>query len=235
MNVIQITGYILMLSVFSGCSTETLNDQISTENVVRVETEPTMRQEKQGIDSIKNTIGLVVLSDHYGKDDFVRLYNADGSLWYEFTYYYDDSDGKFEYENEDFGPFAFHQDYFILALKCVGEDDKRYEVIVNEDTGLKKFIRKNDRTVRLETWEKHIKGLFAVDFNKEVNPLRDKPEGRIKIIEIPEDTIFHPVEIRGDWLKVRLDSPEVVKKNTEFAWIKWKENDVIIIELFYIS
>ena len=67
--------------------------------------------------SIKNTKGLIVVSKVYGKNDFVRFYNDDGSLWYEFTFYYDDSDGKFEYENENFEPFAFHPDYFVLALK----------------------------------------------------------------------------------------------------------------------
>jgi hypothetical protein len=45
-------------------------------------------------DSIKNTKGLIVLSDQYGKNDFIRFYNEDGSIWYEFTYYYDDSDGN---------------------------------------------------------------------------------------------------------------------------------------------
>src|SRR5687767_1862872 len=57
---------------------------------------------KDKVVSIKNSIGLVVLSDKYpsskneikDKDDFIRFYNEDGSLWYEFTYYYDDSDGK---------------------------------------------------------------------------------------------------------------------------------------------
>jgi len=67
----------------------------------------------------------------------VRFYNEDGSLWYEFTFYYDDSDGKFEYANENFNPFAFHPNNFLLDLKSRGEDGNRYEVVVNEETGWK--------------------------------------------------------------------------------------------------
>lgn len=224
-----------MLFVLSGCSTETVNKHISAENAILVKTVPTVRQEAQDVGSIKNTIGLIVLSDHYGKDDFVRLYNADGSLWYEFTYYYDDSDGKFEYANKDFEPFAFHQDYFVLALKCVGADAERYEVVVDEEIGLKKFVKKDDPNFKLETWEEHILKVFAIDFNKQSNPLREKPNGKIKLIDVLEDATFKPVEMKGDWLKVRWNGSEDNANKAQFGWVKWKENDVILIELFYIS
>ncbi|MBK8810726.1 MAG: hypothetical protein IPN69_08350 [Acidobacteria bacterium] len=100
--------------------------------------------------SIKDTKGLIVLSNKYGKNDFVRFYNDDGSLWYEFTFYYDDSDGKFEYEKRRIRPFSFHQDYFCVSLNG-GEDKYRYEVIVNEENGLKKFVKKDDPTLKFET------------------------------------------------------------------------------------
>src|SRR5829696_6386999 len=82
-----------------------------------------------------NSLGLIVLSKSYGNKDFIHIYNKDGSLWHKFTFYYDDSDGKFEYANDTFRPFAFHPDYFVLALKCVRKADGRYEVIVNEEMG----------------------------------------------------------------------------------------------------
>lgn len=100
--------------------------------------------------SVKDSIGLVVLSDKYPssdeikeKDDFVRFYNEDGSLWYEFTFYYDDSDGKFEYENDDFRPLSFHPDHFLLVLRCIDEDKDRYKVIVNENKEITKFVKKS--------------------------------------------------------------------------------------------
>lgn len=185
--------------------------------------------------SIRDTKGLIVLSDRYGKKDFIRFYNEDGSLWYEFTFYYDDSDGKFEYENEEFAPFSFHQDYFVLALRCIGEDKTRYEVIVNEETGLKKFVKKDDPTLKLETWEEHLRKLFAVGFDREKNPMRETPEGQAKIVEFPKEVPLHPIEVRGDWLKVRWDSSEKSRKHAESGWVKWRDNDQILIELFYFS
>jgi hypothetical protein len=178
---------------------------VSEKNSVTANTQEVMQVGQTDIDSIKNTKGLIVLDkDRYGKTDFIRFYNEDGSLWYEFTYYYDESDGKFEYANENFRAFAFHIEYFVLALKCVGEDKNRYEVIVNEETGLKKFVRKDDPTLKFETWEDHILKLFAVGFNREENPLREMPEGKVKTIELPKEVFFHPVEIKGEWLSIRL-------------------------------
>ncbi len=247
MNTIKILVLVLVLLAFEGCSAETGKSQIIKTNIqetnqvresstVNKSLSNNIKEELQvkqaDIDSIKNTKGLIVLSNRYGKNDFIRFYNEDGSLWYEFTFYYDDSDGKFEYENENFAPFSFHQDYFVLALRCVGEDNSHFEVIVNEETGLKKFVRKADKTLKFETLEKHILKSFAIDFNRTENPLRKIPEGEIKVVDLPKEITFHPVEVKGEWLKVRWDN---TKKDTDFGWIKWKENDKILIELFYFA
>jgi hypothetical protein len=241
---------VLTLLTSQACSTEiannqalTLNSQETSRNKERREVNEnlvdTSAQKEQTVQadktSIKDTRGLIVLSDHYDKNDFVRFYNEDGSLWYEFTFYYDDSDGKFEHENENFKPFAFHPDYFLLALKCVGENETRYEVIVNEETGLKKFVRKDIPALKLVTWEEHITKAFAISFNQEKNPLREIPKGKVKNTDLPKEVTFHPIEIKGDWLKVRWDSSKKAKNEVEFGWVKWKENNNLLIELFYFS
>ncbi len=81
------------------------------------------------VSTTSNSLGLIVLSKAYGEKDYIHLYNEDGSLWHKFSFYYDDSDGNFEYAFEDFRPFAFNPDYFLLALKCVKKELGRYEVI----------------------------------------------------------------------------------------------------------
>src|SRR5688500_357148 len=114
------------LLISQACSAEIANTQVPPSNSKRVNerdvNENANRTTAQselpagGVHktSIKGTKGLIVLSDRYSKNGFIRFYNDDASLWYEFTFYYDDKDGKFEYENDDFAPFAFHQDYFLL-------------------------------------------------------------------------------------------------------------------------
>src|SRR5690606_17088516 len=83
---------------------------------------------REGEVEVDNSIGVISLSDGYSKQDSIKIYNEDGSLWYKFTYYYDDNDGVFEYHNPNFSPLAFHPDYFLLALKVSGIQKNRYEV-----------------------------------------------------------------------------------------------------------
>jgi hypothetical protein len=203
--------------------------EVNNESTVK-----TALNEKKYEESIKNAKGLIVLSDQYGKNDFIRFYNEDGSLWYEFTFYYDDSDGKFEYKNENFQPFAFHQDYFSLALKCIGEDKNRYEVIVNEETGLKKFVKKNEPTLKFQHWEDHITKAFAVDFNRDENSLLEIPKGKIKVVQLPNEITFYPVKIEGEWLKVSWNITKH-EDNAGSGWIKWKADEKLLIDLFYFA
>jgi hypothetical protein len=180
--------------------------------------------------SIKNSKGLIVLSEKYGKDDAIRIYNDDGSIWYEFTFYYEARGEKFN-EIPDFAPFAFHADYFTLALKCVGEEKDRYEVVVNEESGLRKFVKKAERSLRFQDWEQHVMKAFSVGFDSKSNPLHAEPGKPAQNVELPEDTTFHPVEIKGQWLKVRWESEGV----TDSGWIKWKGDDQLFVELFYFA
>lgn len=172
------------------------------ENSSKTNNPEELQIEQTGENSIKNAKGLIVLSKYYRKNDFISFYNEDGSLWYKFTYYYDDSDGKFEYSNVNFDPFAFHPDNFVLVLKCVGKDREQYEAIVKEKAGLKKFVRKDDAALEFETWEKHILKAFAIDFNRKENRLREALKGKIVNIDLSKKVTLHPVEIKGEWLKI---------------------------------
>lgn len=235
MSVVKIIGFMLVLLASGKCSTETANNPVFEKHITGDETRTMNDRQTQKV-AIENTSGIVTLNrENYRKDEFIHLYNQDGSLWYKFTYYYDDSDGKFEYRNEDFKPFAFHPDYFVLALRCVGENHSYYEVIVNEDTGMKKFVEKDGRTLKFEPWEKHILNTFAIGFSREENAIRETPGGKVKIVDLPKEVTFRPVEIKGEWLRVRWNGSKNSGKSAEFGWVKWKENHNILVELFYFS
>ena len=183
--------------------------------------------------SIKGVKGLIVLSDKYGKGDFVRFYNKDGSLWYEFTFYYDDSDGDFEYRNENFLPYSFHQDNFLLALKCVGEDKDGYKVVVNEETGLQKYFRKADGSLKFESWENHVLQSFSVTFEWRENPILEEPGGKVIDVNLSKIERFSADEIKGEWLRVKWDSepnPNDDPQKAKFGWIKWKVKERLLID-----
>jgi hypothetical protein len=189
------------------------------------------------VSTTSNSVGLIVLSKNYGDKDFIQLYNEDGSVWYRFSFYYDDSDGKFEYANAEFQPFAFHPDYFLLALKCVRREVGRYQVIVNEETGLRKYAKAGDPSLRFERWEDHMLTLFSVGFDRKVNPVRETPHGRVKTV-VQREVSFQPVAVRGEWLRVKWEaSRRASKEGLRYAsgWVRWKQGQRLLIELFYIS
>ena len=180
-----------------------------------------------------NSLGLIVPSERYSKKDFVHIYNEDGSLWHKFSFYYDDRDGKIEYANGGFRPFAFHPDYFLLALKCVRRDDGRYEVVVNEETGLRKYVRAEDPALRFETWESHILKVFAVGFDLKENPVLNVPRGRVAKAPAP-GAPYHPVEVKGEWLKIRWEAADG-RRTAGSGWIRWKKGERLLVELFYFA
>jgi len=211
--------------------------QITVKNSTQAKPDEVLRHTAGEKFNIKNTRGVVALNK-FVKGDFVRFYNADGSLWYEFTYFYDDRDGKFEYSNDDFRPFAFHQDNFLLVLKCTETTDRFFEVVVNEQTGLKKYVKANDPVLKFETWEKFVLSVFAVNFDKKANPLLEAPNGRVKSVAVPSDANFRPVETEGDWLKVRW-GPDAAKTRDAMpnasGWIRWKNDGTLLVDFYYFS
>lgn len=187
--------------------------------------------------NIKNTKGVVIINK-FEKGDFVRIYNDDGTLWYEFSYFYDDSDGKFDYPNDEFRPFAFDVDHFLLALKCTRHDDNSLEVVVNEETGLRKYVKANDPVLKLKAWDKFVLSVFAVTFDQTTNPLLEGPSDQMKKVVAPESVTFRPVETQGNWLKVtwHLGQEHTTEtKSTESGWIRWRNDETLLIELSYFA
>jgi hypothetical protein len=185
--------------------------------------------------SIEGAIGVVVLTDHYSKSDFVNIYNEDGSLWYRFTFYGTETNNL---SNTTFKPLSFNRDYFLLVLKCMGKSEGRFEVVVDEETGLRKYARADDPVLKLQTWEEHILQTFAVDYNRQDNPVLDRPNGSVKGLDVSKEVMFHPVEINGEWLKVRWSVPGKLgtnNVNNNSGWIRWKKGRNISIELIYFS
>ncbi len=81
-----------------------------------------------------------------------------------------------------------------------------------------------------------IINVFAVDFDRSLNPLHDHPSESAKTVRVPREVFIHPVEIKGNWLKVRLEDVDSSKfKVKGYGGVKWKENNKLIIELFSLD
>jgi hypothetical protein len=193
---------------------------------------------------IGDSKGVIVLSDKYGEDDTVKIYEPDGKLWYEFSYYDESAFDQLESINTEFRPFAFHPDYLLLAMRVVGEDEKRYEVVVNEQSGLKKYVRKDDENLEYEPFEKHIVSAYAVDFDDKKNPALKKPDGEKIEEDYSKIERFKAVNVEGDWVELKWDEPaETAAGNTNAipgsvertGWVRWRNGGTMLIELFYVA
>lgn len=231
---LKMTMLLIFIVLFS-----TGPEHLSQPRTQKVSNSPTASTVQER-NSLENAIGVITLNKKaYSKARKLQFFNEDGSLWYEFSFYDDGADPGFAQPKTEFQPFSFHPDYFLLALKCVGQDAKRFQVVVNESTRLTKFIRRQDESFKFQTWEKHILDLFAVGFDPTHNPLRTRPGGNVSTVRLPLNQItFHPLQIRGNWLKVSWNVSEEGKgkdKKVEYGWVKWKQNSQLLVEFFYFA
>ena len=176
-------------------------------------------------DTMASALGVLVVKD-YGKRDTVRVLNEDGSLWYKFTFYYDDSDGKWDYPNPDFIPRAFHPDNFLLALDVIEVTGNQYSVVVNSQTGLRKRIKKAP-FLRLLSWDKYVLTAFSVTFNPIDNPVRVRPQSSATPIRFVSGVDYQPESIDGDWLRVKWGDQGAEKH----GWIRWRSGNRLLVTI----
>lgn len=235
----KIAIYFFLTLVFQGCAAQYKKNQPqileeSVANTTIVSESP--KDAPYDYYDIGQSLGLVSLTEKsFGKNEVIRLYNQDGSIWFEFSLN-EDSARETIGRKEDFQPFRFDMDdSYHFVFNYVGQDSRYHHVVVNEDTGSKKFIKKDDAHFKVGTWEQYILGCFAVDFKAADNPLLEAPNGYPVTIGVAEQSTFRPETIEGDWLKVSWsdDKDENQKKN--FGWVRWKENNKIIIFLFEMA
>jgi len=183
---------------------------------------------------VEGTIGLVSPTG-----SSIDLYNEDGSLWYGFEIVHEESTGNeiIKDPNPEFHPYAFRLEYTPVYLRVVADHGLRYEVIANEMTGLRKFVRKG-LSVRFQSWEEHILTTFSVRPRSGGNPIRETPAEDGKPVGTPDDILIEAAEFSGDWLKVKWESRNDTRGSEAIrgeGWIRWKEGDRLLITWFYFA
>jgi len=191
---------------------------------------------------IGNELGVLEAKIETYKENIV-IYNQDGSVWMQFDFDYEnklENKNRYTFDdvkklynwNNDFNPYAFHIDYSLLMFICTEIEGDRYKVIVNKETGLEKYINKENFWI-LRNWQDHIvHSVASIDFDKEKNAVRLKPTEETAILKmsVDIDPVIEPIEINGDWLKIRYWEND--REMT--GWIRWKIDNQIIVTLFYL-
>ena len=166
-----------------------------------------------------DSINVVALSENYILES-IELYNADGSLWKSFKF--DD-----DFVDKDLKPFSIKSESLNLVFRCLGRKGEYYEVVVNEDKNDIKYIKAGIKYFNYQTWKEHIVKLFAVDFDEKTNPIRKEPKENAAIISYDGVEFYHPIEIKGNWLKISDD-------NDKIGWIQWiDKKDNLLLQFYY--
>lgn len=128
--------------------------------------------------------------------------------------------------------FVFEPDYDLLIFECVEVLPDKYIVLANN--GLKE-IPIDQKYIKFETEQQHILNNFII--LKSAKFLKSKPSCKSEDIPHHEDNTYLPIEIKGDWLKVKcfLDCEGCFNSEEIEGWIKWRNRKKkLLVEVLYV-
>lgn len=170
-------------------------------------------------------LGVLTLGPNYSIDDTIKIYNDDGSLWHWVAF----KDEIKKIRHPDFDPLGFHPDYFMLDLIVASQKENHFEVIVNDETGLRKtVIEARPGQLRLKTFHEFLKD-EAIEFDFETNPIRESIDGKPILNKSSNNFEVKTIGVKNDWLKIKYWDYKA-KKET-IGWIRWREGDKMLIRL----
>lgn len=160
---------------------------------------------KYSSENVEGVIGVITVSESYEFGDTIKIYDTNQKLLTTIIRI-DESQ--------------------IIVLKCLDRNESHYRVkLDNGDIG---YISLSSKKVIFQTWEEHILSLFAVGFDEKKNPLRKEPSLDAEMLYYDQDEFYHPNQIKGEWLQIKYG----LESNWKYGWIKWKNEDNLIIELY---
>lgn len=205
------------------------------------------------IDSIKASGLISVNIDSFPSLRFYSLKNANEP--YGIVKIYDDrsinahnfrvinKDVQLINENEVeewFKPFAMHLDYYIFYLQVVKIENDWVQVIINEDSNLKLWLKKTASLTYIDWQDFLLKTVAVRPKNIEKSPLLTAPKVDSAIVKNPLMDCLQAVSINGDWMQVKIEPTvcdryeELKDKNLEGGYIRWKKDNKLLIDFFLI-
>lgn len=130
-----------------------------------------------------------------------------------------------------FYPSHMKMDYQLLYFKALGMTQDWVEIEVNKQTGQRAWVSAYD--VNVIPWFKFLLSVHSIEINDLTNnPLRARPLAHSSTANITGE-IYQPIEVRDQWLKVRVLDQDY--KEIGFAWVKWHNEDQLLISYSLLS
>ncbi|MFD0766138.1 hypothetical protein ACFQZI_14840 [Mucilaginibacter lutimaris] len=123
---------------------------------------------------------------------------------------------------------AFYPDASVIVFDAI-KVDNGYKIFVNGDWK----IIKPTRAIQYQDWATYMKRVY-VKANK-VHPLYKDCSTKSMIVSDDVENSYKVLEVKGDWIRVQCSQEcEGCPDNKILrGWIKWRDKNTIIIDLFY--
>ncbi|MCA0427274.1 MAG: hypothetical protein LCH37_07535 [Bacteroidetes bacterium] len=135
-----------------------------------------------------------------------------------------------------FFPKEFFPEQSVIQFEFTTSKDEYLEILLDKKNNIKKKIKLNEKTFKLEYWKDHLLGCI-IDFDAKSNPIRKEILGMSLDYENSgEDYIFTISKIQGDWIKIECSDICGYPCDSKIdynGWIRWKENKKLLIRLLY--
>jgi hypothetical protein len=147
----------------------------------------------------------------------------------------------------------FKPDYGIMHFVCIGITHKAYKVLVNFSDI--KYLPKT-KNYNFETWEEYILQSYGISRMERLtgnvstkHPLRINPNDKADTLIIPNGhELFCPIEMKGDWIKVKYDCFYQDEDNAHedepchnyidqckdpfMGWMRWRQENQLLIDIY---
>jgi len=130
-------------------------------------------------------------------------------------------------------PESLWLDYHQFTFRAKTENTDCFEVYVSENKTM--WIKKTDFT-ELWTWEEYLQNMFSVErIDKNTQNIYSKPFTKSEIIKSDsKDDCFSVKRMQNDWIEIETSEHCENEKKVK-GWIKWRNNDELLINYYTTS
>jgi hypothetical protein len=136
-----------------------------------------------------------------------------------------------------FSPEVLWLDYSPLVFRLKASNDKFAQVIVNNATGKSYWIKTNKSMTSL-TWQAFLQDKFGVSrINASKQKIKKLPSANSADLNYKGKDCFQVKSMKGDWIEIfTADYCDTDNKTKiKSGWIKWRNNNKLLIEYFITS
>jgi hypothetical protein len=124
-------------------------------------------------------------------------------------------------------PLFFKPDYDIFYVVCLERQKAYYKVL--SATGDIYFVPKAE--AKFVSWSEFLRNTTGItNLNWELNPLREAPSEKSKVIKIKDkEATYQVINVKGDWIEIQNEH-----NAHEKGWIQWRKADSLLIEVYLL-